>query len=236
MECLGSTSPHQRNQGRTHISPILMPIINRNIDGHWTGHGLLLFSRFIDIQRIHGYNLNTSVWHFGPIQNTLPWGNLLWFPKSVVNQSKGKHSFSFWKKMNRNKWSTQTFDFQWGVWHMVFQRTGTAFSPSPFWRSPSPLQIVQLIFHTMNGEVMTYWPVGWISPGFGYLDTFSLCVTNNFSTAHISIVCFHNEGVDRPVQVAEDLGHDHADDDQEEHHAVARHPLKRPSPSWSRWC
>ena len=30
------------------------------------------------------------------------------------------------------------------------------------------------------------------------------------------------------MQVAEDLGHDHADDDQEEHHAVARHPLKRP--------
>jgi len=30
------------------------------------------------------------------------------------------------------------------------------------------------------------------------------------------------------VQVAEDLGHDRADDDQEEHHAVARHPLKRP--------
>ena len=130
--------------------------------------------------------------------------------------------------MNRNKWSTQTFDFQWGVWHMVFQRTGTAFSPSPFWRSPSPLQEVQSIFHKLNGEAMTYWPVGWISPGFGYLDTFSLCVTNNFSTAHISIVCFHNEGVDRPVQVAEDLGHDHADDDQEENHAVAWHPLKRP--------
>ena len=30
------------------------------------------------------------------------------------------------------------------------------------------------------------------------------------------------------MQVAEDLGHDRADDDQEEHHAVARHPLKRP--------
>ena len=30
------------------------------------------------------------------------------------------------------------------------------------------------------------------------------------------------------MQVAEDLGHDHADDDQEEHHAVARHPLKSP--------
>ena len=30
------------------------------------------------------------------------------------------------------------------------------------------------------------------------------------------------------MQVAEDLGDDHADDDQEEHHAVARHPLKRP--------
>ena len=30
------------------------------------------------------------------------------------------------------------------------------------------------------------------------------------------------------MQVAEDLGHYHADDDQEEHHAVARHPLKRP--------
>ena len=107
MECLGSTSPHQRNQGRTHISPILMPIINRNIDGHWTGHGLLLFSRFIDIQRIHGYNLNTSVWHFGPIQNTLPWGNLLWFPKSGVNQSNGNQfKFSLLEKKNREKWST----------------------------------------------------------------------------------------------------------------------------------
>ena len=62
----------------------------------------------------------------------------------------------------------------------------------------------------------------------GIWTLFSLCVTTNFSTAHISIVCFHNEGVDRPVQVAEDLGHDHADDDQEEHHAVARHPLKSP--------
>ena len=30
------------------------------------------------------------------------------------------------------------------------------------------------------------------------------------------------------MQVAEDHGHDHADDDQEEHHAVARHPLKSP--------
>ena len=30
------------------------------------------------------------------------------------------------------------------------------------------------------------------------------------------------------MQVAEDLGHDHADDDQEEHHAVARHPLESP--------
>ena len=94
MECLGSTSPHQRNQGRTHISPILMPIINLNIDGHWTGYGILLFSRFIDIQRNRGYNLNTSVWHFGPVQNTLPWGNLLWFPKSGVNQSNG-NQFKF---------------------------------------------------------------------------------------------------------------------------------------------
>ena len=121
MECLGSTSPHQRNQGRTHISPILMPIINRNIDGHWTGHGVLLSSRFIDIQGIHGYNLNTSVWHFGPIQNTLPWGNLLWFPKSGVNQSNGNQcKFSPpGKKMNLgvviNKPSTSSGGF--GIWY-----------------------------------------------------------------------------------------------------------------------
>ena len=34
--------------------------------------------------------------------------------------------------------------------------------------------------------------------------------------SHISIICLHNEGVDSPVQVAEDLRQDRAEDEDEQ--------------------
>ena len=44
------------------------------------------------------------------------------------------------------------------------------------------------------------------------------------SFSHISIICLHDEGVDSPVQVAEDLRQDRAEDEDEQRQ---QHALKR---------